>query len=83
MPGCLRNDTFNRFDRSQLRPVTDRRTDRQTDGRTYGHSIHRASIASCKKKNNSITIQEDQHPLTGQRAPPVSGRAGLIGDVGL
>ena len=28
-------------------------------------------------------IQEDQHPLTGQRAPPISVGAGLIGDLGL
>ena len=27
--------------------------------------------------------QEGQHPLTGQRVPPISGMAGLIGDEGL
>ena len=27
--------------------------------------------------------QEGQHPLTGQRAPPISVGAGLIGDLGL
>jgi len=31
----------------------------------------------------SVEEQEGQHPLTGQRAPPISGGAGLIGDVGL
>jgi len=36
-------------------------------------------------RNTGLTKkqQEGQHPLTGQRAPPISGRAGLIGDVGL
>jgi len=31
----------------------------------------------------TLLKQEGQHPLTGQRAPPISGGAGLIGDVGL
>ena len=30
-----------------------------------------------------IAKQEGQHPLTGQRAPPISVGAELIGDLGL
>jgi len=37
---------------------------------------HTLSIMHSKK-------QEGQHPLTGQRAPPISVGAGLIGDLGL
>ena len=65
---CRRNvaENFNRLSARALQ--TDRKTDRRqtTDRRT-------ATAISEREREFTFDKQEGQHPLTVQRAPPISG----------
>ena len=53
-----------------LTSVTVRQTDRPTDHATRSVTIGRIYVRSTAMRPNK---QQGQHPLTGQRAPPISG----------